>query len=318
MAATLLDVLIIGGGPAGLAVATGLARQLYTAVIFDSGVYRNALTKHMHNVPTWDHRDPAEFRAKAFADLKARYNTIQLEKVKIESVRQTPKGRFQATDSTGRVWTGRKLVLATGARDIPLDITGYDECWARGSNYHCLFCHGYEDKGVQAAGVLAIGEVSNPFGALHLARMAKRLASKVTIYTDGADDLSDQIILNMGNDTIEVDRRRITRLEKGASTESEVIVHLADGTTVPQGFIVHRPKGEIQGPFAQQLSLELTEQAVIKTTAPFYETSVKGVFAVGDCATPMPAVTNALAMGAFAAGGLVSQLQVEPVGELEE
>jgi thioredoxin reductase len=60
MAALLRDVLIIGGGPAGLAVATGLARQLYTAVVFDSGVYRNARTQHMHNVPTWDHRNPAD------------------------------------------------------------------------------------------------------------------------------------------------------------------------------------------------------------------------------------------------------------------
>lgn len=128
----LLDVLIIGGGPAGLAVATGLARQLYTAVIFDSGVYRNALTKHMHNVPTWDHRDPAEFRAKALADLKARYDTVQLEKVQIEAVNKTRKGHFEATDSNGRVWTGRKLVLAMGAKDIPLDIPGYEDCWARG------------------------------------------------------------------------------------------------------------------------------------------------------------------------------------------
>ncbi|KAI0456046.1 hypothetical protein F5B21DRAFT_169588 [Xylaria acuta] len=148
--------------------------------------------------------------------------------------------------------------------------------------------------------------------------MAKRLASKVTIYTDGASDLSDQIALNLGNDTINIDRRKIVKLVKGSSTESEVIVHLDDGSTIAEGFLVHRPKAEINGPFAQHLSLELTEQAVIKTTTPFYETSTKGVFAVGDCATPMPAVTNALAMGAFAAGGLVGQLQVEPVVPLDE
>ena len=51
---------------------------------------------------------------------------------------------------------------------------------------------------------------------------------------------------------------------------------------------------------------------VIKTSQPFYETSMPGVFAVGDCATIMPAVVNALAMGAFAAGGLVAQLGAEP------
>jgi thioredoxin reductase len=58
--------------------------------------------------------------------------------------------------------------------------------------------------------------------------------------------------------------------------------------------------------------LELNEMGVIKTSQPFYETSMPGVFAVGDCATFMPAVVNALAMGAFAAGGLVAQLGAEP------
>ncbi|TKX22614.1 FAD-binding domain-containing protein 28 [Elsinoe australis] len=80
-----VDVLIIGGGLAGLAVATGLARQLYTAVVFDSGVYRNARTNHIHNVPTWDHRSPVEFRAKAKSDIIARYETIKFEQVKVDS-----------------------------------------------------------------------------------------------------------------------------------------------------------------------------------------------------------------------------------------
>jgi gliotoxin/aspirochlorine biosynthesis thioredoxin reductase len=51
---------------------------------------------------------------------------------------------------------------------------------------------------------------------------------------------------------------------------------------------------------------------VIKTSQPFYETTMPGVFAVGDCATYMPAVVNALSMGAFAAGGVVAQLGAEP------
>jgi thioredoxin reductase len=97
-----LDVLIVGGGPAGLAVATGLARQLYTAVVFDSGVYRNARTKHMHNVPAWDHRDPAEFRAKVRSELLARYDTVRFEETKIESIRRTEAGRFEATDANGK------------------------------------------------------------------------------------------------------------------------------------------------------------------------------------------------------------------------
>lgn len=74
---------------------------------------------------------------------------------------------------------------------------------------------------------------------------------------------------------------------------------------------VHKPKVQIRGPFAEQLGLEIDEMGLIKTSQPFYETTVKGVFAVGDCASPMPAVVNAMAMGTFAAGGLVAQLGAE-------
>jgi thioredoxin reductase len=150
-----LDILIIGGGPAGLAVATGLARQLYTAVVFDSGVYRNARTKHMHNVPTWDHRDPAEFRAKARSDLLARYDTIRFEETKTESIWRTEAGRFEATDGNGKKWTGKKLALASGMTDIYPDIPGYDDVWGRGVYVLYLQRVNNNATGWQHAGTIA-------------------------------------------------------------------------------------------------------------------------------------------------------------------
>lgn len=82
------DVLIIGGGPAGLTLAGSLARQLHTAVILDSAEYRNERSKHMHNVPGWDHVDPADFRAKVRADLKALYESIEYKITTIQEVRK--------------------------------------------------------------------------------------------------------------------------------------------------------------------------------------------------------------------------------------
>ena len=129
---SILDVLIIGGGPAGLSVATGLARQLYTAVVFDSGMYRNERANHMHNVLTWDHQDPADFRKKGRMDILKRYTTIDFQDTEVISVTKTAQGHFELADAQGKTWTGRKLVLATGVRDVFPDIEGYGECWARG------------------------------------------------------------------------------------------------------------------------------------------------------------------------------------------
>lgn len=128
----ILDALIIGGGPAGLAVATGLARQLYKAVIFDNGLYRNSKADHMHNVLGWDHQNPAAFRAKAREDLLGRYDTIKVESATIREIRSMTDGTFQGVDDLGRIWAGRKVVLATGVKDIFPNIPGFETCWGRG------------------------------------------------------------------------------------------------------------------------------------------------------------------------------------------
>lgn len=104
------------------------------------------------------------------------------------------------------------------------------------TRFHCLFCHGYEEKNVNSAGVLAVGDMANPYGALHLARMAKRLTPNVTIYTDGADELAQKTAEVAVDDDIAVESKPITRLEKGE--ESSVIMHFKDGRKFTEGFLV--------------------------------------------------------------------------------
>jgi thioredoxin reductase len=243
--ALLVDVLIIGAGPAGLSTATGLARQLHTAVVFDSGVYRNAKTQHMHNVLGWDHRNPAELRAAGRADLTTRYSTIQFQNSTIEAIRQVETNQlFEARDNEGHSWYGRKVVLATGVRDIPLDIEGYSECWANGI-YHCLFCDGYEERGQETVGVLALGPIANPARALHLARMALRLSESVTIYTNGNEQLAKEIQQAaeespVGASGLKFEARPIRRFEKGDVAKT-VIVHLGESESKTEGFLVRCP-----------------------------------------------------------------------------
>ena len=124
------DVLVIGGGPAGLAAATALVRQLHTVVVFDSGSYRNGMSKHMHNLPTWDHRDPKDFRASARKDLLTNYKTAAFENTEIQVLKEVPDG-FEACDTNGKTWTGKKVILAAGVADDYPDIDGYAECWGR-------------------------------------------------------------------------------------------------------------------------------------------------------------------------------------------
>ena len=73
--------------------------------------------------------------------------------------------------------------------------------------------------------------------ALHMARMAKRLTSNVTIYTDGAEELAQQIVLAAVDDDVKVDSRPIALLKNGAE-KSSVVVHLGDGQQINEGFLV--------------------------------------------------------------------------------
>lgn len=184
------------------------------------------------------------------------------------------------------------------------------------TRYGCLFCDGYEDRQVSSSsGVLAVGPHSAiPPMALHLSRQARRLTEKVTLYTDGNADLAAQLqeLLKQDKDAINgrihVVDRKIAKLERGTGHKSEILVTFEDGETVKEGFIAHQPLSQATGPFAQQLGLTLTPTGDIQTTPPFGETTLSGVFAVGDCATQLKAVSQAVAMGTMAAGGLVFQL----------
>lgn len=216
----LYDCLIIGGGPAGLSTALGLCRAIRSCVIFDDGLYRNWATSYMHTVPTWDHVRPDEYREKATTELlSGRYNTVsEISTSPILSVVQKtiPTGHdhrsnvtsdsnipssstkkksskrerkvFVATDKNGVEWYGRTIVFASGVEDIlpsGENIPGFAEGWGQ-SIFHCLFCHGFEERHSPSAGVLILVPGAFQFSPA-FAGMASKLAKKITIYTNGWD-----------------------------------------------------------------------------------------------------------------------------------
>ena len=142
-----------------------------------------------------------------------------------------------------------------------------------------------------------------------MARQARQLTTSVTIYTDGSDELVKQIKEGAVAD-FQLDARSIKQLIKGPNN-AQVQIEFQDGGNVTEGFLVHKPKTELYGPLAQQLALELTEMGDIKTFSSAYKTSVKSVFAAGDCGSVAKVVSNALAMGSMTAAGISAQVQAD-------
>ncbi|KAH9888160.1 FAD/NAD(P)-binding domain-containing protein [Xylariomycetidae sp. FL2044] len=303
------EILVIGGGPSGLSAATTIVRQSHKTILFDSGKYRNAEARHMHTLATWDHQDPAKFRAAARADLE-RYGTVTVENVEIESITRRDDGLFEARGD-GKTWTGKKVILATGVEDIFPDIPGYADCWVSGV-FHCLFCHGWEDTGVASSGILCMGDVAAAPPALHFARQGLRMSRQVTLYTNGNEALAKDLTaaLESSPAPMTVDSRKIAKLVKGPKA-AEVIVHFEDGSSTTEGFIAHKPKSRLRGNLAEQLGVEITAQNTLQTNPPFNQTNVRGVFAAGDCASPMHTVTGALNAGCAAGAAAPLQIQAE-------
>ncbi|KAI0848020.1 FAD/NAD(P)-binding domain-containing protein [Daldinia vernicosa] len=316
--APIVDVLILGGGPAGLACAGAITRQLHSAIIFGNNTFRNARAQHMHNVTGWDHADPAAFRARARTDLIERYAGaagIQFRDVSVSSVRKLDDGerggtRFEAVDVEGAKYLGRKVVR----RGVGL--------WDNIS-FHCLSCHGFEERGPASAVAPVIS------------RKASRLAGHVTIYTDGNKELGARIRAQLkSTQKFKIENRRLARVAKGPDVKGEagVLVRLEDGSVNREGFLVrfslflifmckftntimneqaHAPVLEINGPFAADLGVTPTLQGHIDAQQPFYSTNVPGVYAAGDCATMIKAVPTATMMGACVGAGLAHALQAE-------
>ncbi|KAI0508625.1 hypothetical protein F5B22DRAFT_394486 [Xylaria bambusicola] len=313
----LVDALIIGGGVSGVAAALTLARQQHTAVVLDSEDYRNAPSPYMHNVLTWDHHDPKEFRSAAKANILTNYTTIQFEKAEVTTIQEVDEANpryFIATDKQGKTWTGRKLILAVGVRDEFPDIPGYIDCWAKGI-YHCFFCKGYEAKGAASAGLLALPDLASVPAALHAARTALRFAGKVNIYTHGNNTLYKALVEAQGkNQLFQVDNRKILHFEKGPGF-ADVIVHFEGGESVTEGFVGHKPPTVPKGDFHVQLGLEMNAMSDPVTKPMFLETTRKGVFACGDSASPIKIIPQAAFAGSAAAAAVCAQIQAEDAGQ---
>ncbi|KAH8687709.1 hypothetical protein BGZ60DRAFT_522359 [Tricladium varicosporioides] len=307
------DILIIGGGPAGLSTASSIVRQNHSTLVLDSQTYRNAKSDHMHTIPTWDHKSPAEFRAAATQEF-GRYGTVRVENAEVKSVKKIEGGGFEANGAEGEVWKAKKLVLATGMIDEFPDIMGYEECWVLGI-FHCLYCRGWEERNATSSGILCEGDMANVMVDLHVARQALQLTKEVTMYTLGNEQLAKEInAATASYPQMKADPRNISKLTKGPNS-SEVVIHFEDGTTKTEGFLSHKPKSKLRGDLANQLGLEINDKGVIQVYPPFNETSVSGVFACGDCAAPMQTVTQAIYSGTLCGAGAPLQLQAETYGQ---
>lgn len=303
----MLDVIIIGGGPAGLSAALVLARCRRRILLADLGQTRNRWAEHMHNFLSRDGIEPRELLRIGRQDLD-RYS-VDVRAAEATDVGRLPgdgdrRGFWAALDDGSR-HEARKMLLATGVADILPEVAGLKELYGR-SVHHCPYCDGYEHRDQRLA---AYGKGR---AAVGLALSLRTWSERVIACTDGEEITAD-------------DRGRADRNGIGVRTEPLVALESTDGRLTALAFHGGAPEpcdalffntGQFtRTTLAAQLDCPLRSDGSVRTSDRQC-TDVPGLYMAGDADKDVQFAIVAAAEGATAAVSINRELQDEDRGEV--
>ncbi len=282
------DVMIVGGSYSGLAAAMALGRALKHVLIIDSGKPCNRQTPYSHNFITQDGKTPNEIATLAKQQVE-KYDTVKFFSGIVNNGIKTKNG-FAIQTTSGEAFSAKKLIFASGIRDIMQDIDGYTECWGI-SVIHCPYCHGYEVRN-EKTGILGNGEYGFDFSTL-ISNWTKDL----TLFTNGISTLTEEQAAKIKSNHIQIIQTEIEKLKHTNGHLQEII--FKDGTTFPLKALYARSPFEQHCTIPATLGCELNDEGYIKVDHS-QKTSIQGVFACGDSTSRIRTVANAVAMGTTA------------------
>ncbi len=298
------DVIVVGGGAAGLAGAVALLRSRRSVLVLDAGQPRNATAGHVHNFLTRDGTPPAELLAAGRAEVEAYGGTVRTARAEGVSG-QADAFTVRLAGEPGAL-TARRLLVTTGVTDALPDVPGLGERWGR-DVLHCPYCHGWEVRD------RAIGVLGSAMG-VHQALLFSQLSTDVVLFTHAAPVRADEDAERL--------RARGVRMVDGEVTGLDVRddalagVRLASGEIVPRQALVVAPhftaNADLLAPLGltpaelvmhgQVLGLHLPSDPMTGVTA------VPGVYAAGNVTDPMAQVIGAANAGLRAGAQINAEL----------
>lgn len=288
-----VDVLIVGGGFAGLSAGITLARANRSVVVVDEGRPRNSVSEHAHGMLGMDGKSPGDILDSArteFLNFGGR-----IIRAKVEALRPSSAGGWLGQVSGHEPIESRACFVATGLVDVLPEIEGLPELWGK-AVFHCPYCHGYEISGTKCA---VIGGPNPPF-TLHQALLMKLWSEEVDFITNGMILTPDEKhrLSSWGINIIEDDVIRMSMADDQSDANSVKIV-LGGGRKTVYGSVFIGPEFVPND--------QLLREAGGFSDGPWIpvgqngETGVPGLWAGGNCVSSPDQIANAVAGGARAA-----------------
>jgi thioredoxin reductase len=283
------EVIIVGGGPAGLSAALVLGRCLRTVCLCDSGQPRNAASHAMHGYLTRDNIPPAEFLNIGRSQL-APYTNVTFINVEVVDVLTTASG-FEVIFNDQRRFTCRKLLLATGVVDIMPEIDGFMELYCK-CIFHCPYCDAWEFRNQP---IVVYGKGRRGHG---LSLDLKNWTNQVFLCTDGPAELSPVETQDLAKHSINVIEEKIVRIYDNQSNLQ--MIRFANGKILEFGAMFFTLGQKQRSHFPQKLGCDCNEKGAVETTN-YQVSSVPNLYVAGDASEELQLVIIAAAEGAKAA-----------------
>ena len=295
------DVVVVGGGPAGLAAAGWLGRHRRKTVLVDSGEYRNRWVDEVHGFLGNDPITPADLRKRAWQDFE-QYPDVELLAGRVVDARRREGGEF-LVDVNGRWITSRRLVVATGVQDVFPSVERFFEFYGR-DVFNCPTCDGFQARD-QSVAVFGWGD--------HVAGFAVQLldwARDVCIVANGRSlEVEEHVRKSLADHGISIVEADAVALEgRRGALEG---VRLAGGhiirCTMAFFSIEHRPVTALP----ETLGCEIDAEGYVRVNDEG-ETTVAGVYAAGDVTPGMQLAAVAAGAGTVAGVACAMSLRGEP------
>ena len=296
------DVVVVGGGAAGLNGALMLARSRRSVVVIDAGAPRNAPATGVHGLLGREGMPPAELLERGRAEVRCYGGDVVTGEVAAVA---PDNDEFEVTLADGRTVRARRLLVATGLVDELPDIPGLADRWGR-DVVHCPYCHGWEVRD-KAIGVVATGPLS-----MHQALLFRQLSGDVVFFSN-ARPLAGEDAEQLAAKYVSVVDGKVASVEVAA--DRLVGVRLSDGTLVGCEALAVSPRMTARSGFLAKLGLKPAEHpggvGEYIPADPTGRSEVPGVWVAGNVTDLTAHVGAAAAAGALAGAQINADLVLE-------